>query len=215
MLKDVDGYPLTGSLDKKIIVKVGTFSYIQYYLKPTKRGFDPSIFVPPIGTNNLSTNDSPKMIADKTVITVESLKAEENNFVSWVVLTYDKLNEKAEKVNKLLEKACSRKPCNRKQIDLIKHTNINTMRHLNRSRLHSNGCRKSIFIRNIKINKIEVTETTGFFSLNNTLLDNNLLKIKEQRLDYSITNVFGHLNINSVRKKFDSLIEMIKKINSK
>ena len=50
-------------------------------------------------------------------------------------------------------------------------------------------------------------------SLNNTLLDNDLLKIKEQRLEYSTTNIIGHLNINSVRNKFDSLIEIIKNFN--
>ena len=50
-------------------------------------------------------------------------------------------------------------------------------------------------------------------SLNNTLLDNGLLKIKEQRLEYPTTNIIGHLNINSVRNKFDSLIEIIKIFN--
>ena len=50
-------------------------------------------------------------------------------------------------------------------------------------------------------------------SLNNTLLDNNLLKIKEQRLEYPTTNIIGHLNRNSVRNKFDSVIEIIKNFN--
>ena len=49
------------------------------------------------------------------------------------------------------------------------------------------------------------------FFLNNTLLDNDLLKIKEQCLEYPTTNIFGHLNINSVRNIFDSLIEIMKK----
>ena len=60
---------------------------------------------------------------------------------------YEKLNEKAKQMNKLLEKGC-----NQKQIDLIKHSNINTKRHLNRSRLHLNGYRKSIFIQNTRNN---------------------------------------------------------------
>ena len=45
------------------------------------------------------------------------------------------------------------------------------------------------------------------------LLDNDLLKIKKQRLEYPTTNIIGHLNINSVRNKFDSLIEIIKNFN--
>ena len=39
------------------------------------------------------------------------------------------------------------------------------------------------------------------------------MKIKEQRLEYPITNIIGHLNINSVKNKFDSLIEIIKNFN--
>ena len=35
------------------------------YLKPTTRDFDPNIFALHVGTNNLSTNDSPEMIPEK------------------------------------------------------------------------------------------------------------------------------------------------------
>ena len=47
MLKDVGGYLLTGSLNKKFIVKVRPFSSAKAedmydYLKPTKRDFDPN-----------------------------------------------------------------------------------------------------------------------------------------------------------------------------
>ena len=70
MLKDVDGYLLTGSLNKRFIVKVRSFSSAKTedmhdYLKPTKRDFDPNIYILDVGTNNLSTNDSPEMIVDK------------------------------------------------------------------------------------------------------------------------------------------------------
>ena len=49
--------------------------------------------------------------------------------------------------------------------------------------------------------------------LNNTLLGNDFLKFKEQCLEYSRTNIIGYLKINSVRNKFDSLIEIIKNLN--
>ena len=49
------------------------------------------------------------------------------------------------------------------------------------------------------------------FFLNNTLLDNDLLKIKEQCLEYPTTNIFDHLNINSVSNIFDGLIEIMRK----
>ena len=79
MLKDVDGYLLTGSLDKKFIVKVRPFSSVKTedmheYLKSTKRDFGPNIFILHVGTNNLSTSYSPEMIADKIVQTAESIK---------------------------------------------------------------------------------------------------------------------------------------------
>ena len=74
----------------------------------------------------------PKWLQIKLSRTAESIKKEDNNVVlSAIVPRGDKLNEKAKKVNSLLEKAC-----NQKQIDLIMHSNINTKRHLNRSRLH-------------------------------------------------------------------------------
>ena len=60
MLKYVNGCLFTGSLDKKIIVKVRPFysakpEDMHDYLKPTKRDFDPNIFIPLLGTNNLHT----------------------------------------------------------------------------------------------------------------------------------------------------------------
>ena len=83
------------------------------------------------------------MIADKIVKTAEPLKTENNNVVLTVILSRgDKLNEKAEEMNNLLEKAC-----NLKQIDLIKHKNLSTKRQLNRSKLH--------------FKKFKVTESAG------------------------------------------------------
>ena len=48
-------------------------------LKPTQRDFDLNILIFHIGTNNLSSNDSPEIIANKIVETTESLKTEDNN----------------------------------------------------------------------------------------------------------------------------------------
>ena len=188
---------------------------MQDYLKPTNRDFNPNIFILHVGTNNLPTNDSPEMIADKIDETAESIKKEDNNVVLLAIVPRgDKLNEKAEKVNSLLQKAC-----NQKQIDLIMHSNINTKRHLNRSRLHLNGYGKPIFIRNIRnyltnFNWQNLRDNTGTlsssFSLNNTLLDYNLLKIKEQRLEYPTANIIGHLNINSLEINLIVLLKLLK-----
>ena len=68
------------------------------------------------------------MIADKIVETAELLKTENNVDLLAMVPREEKLNEKAEKVNNLLEKAF-----NQKYIDPIKHNTINTEKHLNRT----------------------------------------------------------------------------------
>ena len=86
------------------------------YIRPTKRDFDPNIFILHVGTNNCRDSGI--------------LKTEDNNVaLSEIVPRGDKLNEKVEEVNNLLEE-----PCNQKQMRLIKHSNINTKRHLNRSK---------------------------------------------------------------------------------
>ena len=83
-MKYVDGYLFTGSLDKKIIVKVRPFystkpEDMHDYLQPTKRDFDPNIFILLLDTNNLYTKwfkkwqNSPEMTADKIVETSKSL----------------------------------------------------------------------------------------------------------------------------------------------
>ena len=86
MLKDVDGCLLTGSLNKKFFVKVRPFASAKTgdmhdYLKSTKKDFDRSIFILHVGTNNLSTNDSCKMIADKIFETAKSLNKENDKVI--------------------------------------------------------------------------------------------------------------------------------------
>lgn len=54
-LKDVDGYLLTYSLNRKYIVKVRPFSSaktsdMEYYITPRKRDFDPGIYILHDGT---------------------------------------------------------------------------------------------------------------------------------------------------------------------
>ena len=54
MVKDIGGYLLTGSMKRKFILKKQPFSSaktvdIQYYIKPTKRYFDPSLYILHIG----------------------------------------------------------------------------------------------------------------------------------------------------------------------
>ena len=87
MIKDVDGYLLIGSLNRKNIVKVRPFSStktsdMEYYVAPTTRDFDPAIYILHVGTNDLALNDVPEEITEYIVNTAASLKTEnstENN----------------------------------------------------------------------------------------------------------------------------------------
>ena len=151
MTKDVDGYLLTGSLNRKYIVKIRPFSSaktsdIEYYITPTKRDFDPVIYILHVGTNDLTLNDTPEEITEHIVNIATSLKTENNTVViSNIVPRGDSKKENAEAVNKLLVDICEQK-----EIPLIDHGNISTKRHLNKSKLHLNAHGKSVFVKNLR-----------------------------------------------------------------
>ena len=64
MVKDVDGYLLTGFINRKFIVKVRLFSSaktidMEDYRKPTKRDSNSDLYTLHVGTNDLSLDDTP------------------------------------------------------------------------------------------------------------------------------------------------------------
>ena len=68
MVKDVDGYLLKGSINRKFIIKVRTFSSVKAIdmednTRPTKRGFNPDLYILHIGTNDLLLDDTPEVIS--------------------------------------------------------------------------------------------------------------------------------------------------------
>ena len=150
MIKDVDGYLLTGSLNRKYIVKIRPFSSaktsdMEYYITPTKRDFDPGIYILHVGTNDLTLNDTPEEITEHIVNIATSLKTENNTVViSNIVPRGDSKKEKAEAVNKLLVDICEQR-----EIPLIDHGNMSTKRHLNKSKQHLNAHSKSVFVKNL------------------------------------------------------------------
>ena len=111
MIKDVGGYLLTGSLNRKYIVKVRPFSSaktsdMEYYITPTKRDFDPGIYILHLGSNDLTLDDTPEEITEHIAnIIATSLKTENNTVVnSNIVPRGDSKKEKA--VNNLLVDIC-------------------------------------------------------------------------------------------------------------
>ena len=99
MVKDIGGYLLTGSIKRKIVVKLRPFSSaktvdMQDYIKPPKREFDPSLYLLHVGTNDLLLEDTLEVISKRITATAESLKKEHNEVaISNIVVRWDDLNE--------------------------------------------------------------------------------------------------------------------------
>ena len=69
MVKDVDGYLLTGSINRKSIVKARPISSaktinIENYIKLNKRDFNPNLYILRVGTNDFSLDDTPDVISN-------------------------------------------------------------------------------------------------------------------------------------------------------
>ena len=84
--ENTDGYLLTGSIKNKFIVMGKPFSStktvgMQDYVMPKKWKFDPSLFIPLVGSNGLSLEDTPEALFKRVIATVESLKKEHNEVV--------------------------------------------------------------------------------------------------------------------------------------
>ena len=88
MVKYVNGYLLMGSINRKFIVKVRTFSSaktinMEDYTKLNKRDFNPNLFILHVGTNDLSLDGTPEVISSRIIDTAESLmikKTKNNHF---------------------------------------------------------------------------------------------------------------------------------------
>ena len=115
MVKDVDGYLLTGSIKRKFIMKVRPFSSartvdMQVYIKSTKCDFDPSLYLLHVGTNDLLLEDTPEAISKRIIATAESLKKEHDEVaISDIVARGDDLKEKGKTLSNILIEECKKK----------------------------------------------------------------------------------------------------------
>ena len=163
------------------------------------------------------------------------MKTDSRNItISTIIPRGDKLNNKANKVNNFLIQLC--RDCN---IPFIDHSkNINPHKHLNRSKLHFNITGNRMFIDNIKRFLIKYYGHAGQGSNINDLLnscsvltessekesvnsDPNYVITKNDsfavsvpfseklRLENQNRLIFNHLNINSIRNKFEMLTNII------
>ena len=117
------------------------------YIKPTKKDFNPGIYVLHVGTNNLTLSDTPEQIAEYIFDIVRSIKTDSNTvIISNIVPRGNKNKENIEKTIQIINNACVQH-----NVSVINHTNVNSNRHLNRSKLHLNGFESPYLLEILKI----------------------------------------------------------------
>ena len=131
MVKDVDGYLLTGSINIKFIVKIKPFTSAEIidmedYTKPIKREFNPDLYILHVGINNLSLHDTPEMISSDITDTAKCRMTEKNKIIiSNIVPNRNKYKEKGEILSKVINEVC-----HEESIPVMNHNNINPKKHL-------------------------------------------------------------------------------------
>ena len=189
------------------------------HIKPTQMNFQPNVYISRLGTNDLLT---PEEISDKNITFFKHLKSDDNDVVvSGIVPRGDSYKEKAEAVNKVLKDTCTKE-----NMHFICHSNINVKRHLNRSNLHLNDNGISALVRNFK-NFSNNFESVGLQNKHNLFttghgpltsknsescfsINNDILRIRKQRIDNALNTIIGHLKVNSMRNKFVLVENIIK-----
>ena len=99
MVKKIDGYLLTSSLNHKYIAKVGPFLSAKTidmldYIKPTKRDFNPDVNLLHVGTNDLSSSKSLEQISLDILNLANSLKLHNNTAIVSNIVPRDDENKK-------------------------------------------------------------------------------------------------------------------------
>ena len=103
MLKKTDGYLLTNSINHKFIVRTRFFPAaktedMKDYIKPTKRDFDPDLYIFHTGTSDLSSAKYNAEIPTDIINVAESLKSTHSNVVvSTIVPHVDNFKENPQK----------------------------------------------------------------------------------------------------------------------
>ena len=100
------------------------------------------------GTNDLKTSTDPEQIVENTINLEKSKKTDKNNvIISELTPRNDQLNKKAKELNAVLSREC-----NKRNICIIKHDNVNARRHCNMSGLQLNWKGTNILIEYISFN---------------------------------------------------------------
>ena len=144
IVKDVKGWKLSDEKNKAIFELS-----MKSHIIPTNKILKQLPFT--FGTKNLKSNNSPEVIAREIIILTTSCKTQTNKVIlPRIVPWYDKLNEKATRVNKHATRVKgSKEEYEVRNICFIYHWNISPKHNRRRSGLHLNYCGTRKLIENI------------------------------------------------------------------
>ena len=217
IIKHVKSYSLPKSLDNcKVYIKDfpgARVRCMQDYARPTIRE-NPDHIILHVGTNDLTTNIPPEKVAKSIIDLASSLKSNSCSVaISNITVRNDRYRKKVVQVNRHLKTLCIEK-----NFELISHENIITEKHLNGSKLHlnktgtvilSNTFTEAIyrsFMHSLENSKVSETVTCDEFSIKKPKENTNLNFIKKDNFNRL---VLAHININSIRNKFDTSVQQI------
>ena len=130
IIKDIKGWELSNKSEKFVVKFFGGAttkameSYIQLAIERA-----PSNVILHCGTNDLKTSTDPEQIAENIINLAKSMKTDNKGvIISELAPRNDQLNKKAKEVNDVLTLEC-----NKRNICIIKHDNMNVRRHCNMS----------------------------------------------------------------------------------
>ena len=100
MVKKIDGYLLTSSINHKHIVKVRPFLSAKIidmvdYIKLTQRDFNSDVYLLHVGTNNLTSNKSPEQMSLEILNLANSLKLGNNTVIISSIVPRNDENRKS------------------------------------------------------------------------------------------------------------------------
>ena len=224
MIKHVNGWEISRKLQGNCKVYVKHFSgaktkCMKDYIKPSQRE-NSDHYILHVGTNDLCLDRLPELIAKSIIDLALTLKNESHDVsVSNIIVRNDSdtLNKKGCEVNAVLMEMCREK-----NIYLIDNSKKVKPQHINKGKLHLNqkGYRllSDMFLKEIsrvfnwqfRMENSDSEECISNLTLKFEKIIDCKSTLKTIRDDNLNKVIFAHLNINSIRNKFEELISQVK-----
>ena len=238
MVKHKKGWNLSAKLDHYHNIYVWSFPgakvrSMKDYTKPCTREENPDHIILHVGTNDLSSDNSPERVRKPIVDLAKNLFHDNRKVtISGIIPRNDEWNNKAELVNNHLKEMCKFG-----NIDFIDNSkNFNPKKHLNNSKLHLND-KGSYKLSNILVNYISSIYkwydiNKPFVNINSNDITSNISdvctesvskttppirnpnlepeyfgnKLKSLRTSNLHRIIIAQINIDSIRNKFEALV---------